>query len=65
MHPIDYGIIIAYILFASLSFVGLWLATNYRVAEAEREIDRLEGALNEARAEPLQQSQPGVHFLSP
>ncbi len=42
---------IAYILFASLSFVGLWLATNYRVAEAERENERLEAALAEARAE--------------
>ncbi len=42
---------IAYILFASLSFVGLWLATNYRVAEAERENERLQAELAEARAE--------------
>lgn len=42
---------IAYILFASLSFGGLWLATNYRVAEAEREIERLEGSLGEVRRE--------------
>jgi len=42
---------IAYILFASLSFVGLWLATNYRVAEAERENERLEASLAEARRE--------------
>lgn len=42
---------IAYILFATLSFVGLWLATNYRVAEAEREIERLESSHTEARRE--------------
>ena len=36
---------------ASIPFVGLWLATNYRVAEAERELERLEAALAEARAE--------------
>ncbi len=42
---------IAYILFASLSFVGLWLATNYRVAEIERENERLGGRLAELQAE--------------
>jgi len=42
---------IAYILFATLSFVGLWLATNYRVAEAERENERLEASLEESRRE--------------
>ncbi|MFK7990344.1 MAG: tol-pal system YbgF family protein [Sandaracinaceae bacterium] len=42
---------IAYILFASLSFVGLWLATNYRIAEIEAEKTRLEGDLAEARRE--------------
>ncbi len=42
---------IAYILFATLSFVGLWLATNYRVAEAERENERLDASLAEARRE--------------
>ena len=42
---------IAYILFASLSFVGLWLATNYRVAEAERQNEGLQASLAEARQE--------------
>ena len=42
---------IAYILFASLSFVGLWLATNYRIAEIEAEQERLQGDLVEARQE--------------
>lgn len=42
---------IAYILFASLSFVGLWLATNYRIAEIEGEKDRLEQTLAEAQRE--------------
>lgn len=42
---------IAYILFATLSFVGLWLATNYRVAEAERELERLSASLADARRE--------------
>ncbi|HJL16175.1 MAG TPA: hypothetical protein RMH99_10985 [Sandaracinaceae bacterium LLY-WYZ-13_1] len=42
---------IAYILFASLSFVGLWLATNYRIAEIEGEKERLEESLAEARRE--------------
>jgi TolA-binding protein len=42
---------IAYILFASLSFVGLWLATNYRIAEIEGEKERLDQSLAEARRE--------------
>lgn len=42
---------IAYILFASLSFVGLWLATNYRVAEIERENERLGDRLTELQTE--------------
>lgn len=42
---------IAYILFASLSFVGLWLATNYRIAEIEGEKERLDQELAEVRRE--------------
>ena len=42
---------IAYILFASLSFVGLWLATNYRIAEIEGEKERLDNELAEVRRE--------------
>lgn len=42
---------IAYILFASLSFVGLWLATNYRIAEIEAEKERLVADLAESRRE--------------
>ena len=42
---------IAYILFASLSFVGLWLATTYRIAEIEGEKERLDADLAEVRRE--------------
>ena len=42
---------IAYILFASLSFVGLWFATNYRVAEIEDDKERLAQDLTEVRRE--------------
>jgi TolA-binding protein len=42
---------IAYILFASLSFVGLWFATNYRVAEIEDDKERLSQDLGEVRRE--------------
>lgn len=47
---------IAYILFASLSFVGLWLATNYRIAEIEAEKERLEADLVESRRELVESS---------